>query len=325
MNSRSKILRAIARDPAPLGLVLVCVAGLSTGCAMPTVEEDRVVVDVAEERAFGLTWEEYRSRAILEENGGYTAEWDLSFANEAALREHWEQLVLEDKSKLVVIKNLEDGFEPTFTSSEKLNLTYCVSNSFTNKSTVVSDMASATKSWESVANLRFVYLSAQDASCNQNNANVQFAVMPSTDSPAGCAMNKKMWTSVIDGAGCQLTSAANAPRYEGILTLNYSASLPAGVTRRGVVRHELGHILGFRHEHPWDPDPQVFCEFQEYPDWDMGGRQLTAYNVSSVMHYPQCDGVAGADMTVSALDGAGARSIYGIPAAWYIPIWYVLE
>lgn len=304
-------------------LTALCLIGSSTACAVSSPDAEGAVVDVENERAFAVSWEEYRSKAVLGEDGGFIAEGDLLFASERALRAHYEQMVVADKSKLVVIQRLSDGFEPVLVGAEQVQLTYCISNTFTNKSSVVTHIATATKNWEDVARLQFVYLSSEDGACDQNNANVQFAVMPTTVSGlAGCAANKEMWNGVLSNWGCRTSSSGSY--IKGVLLLNYGASLFSGQTWEGVARHELGHMLGFRHEHPWD-SPAACSEQQTYSGTpDLTGRQLTAYDVASVMHYPSCDGLTGQDYQLSPLDGDGARSIYGMPAAWYMPGFYTV-
>ena len=296
-------------------LLIAGLLGSNLGCAYSGADSGGAVVEVESEQAFGISWEDYRARAIPTEGGGVIAERDLQFADEAELRIHYDRMV-EEKEKLVVFRQTSTGYEPTFTDAEQLELKYCVANTFANKSTVVSHMAAATKAWEEVARLRFTYVSAQDASCTASNANVTFAVMPTTVSGLlGCACSKKMWDGLLPIGGCQ-TSSSSA-RFKGVLVLNYGATLNPGETRTGVVRHELGHMLGFRHEHPWDPSPAC-TEAQSYDSpYDVTGRQLTPYDKTSVMHYQSCDGIAGADNIISPLDGEGARSIYGMPVSWY--------
>jgi len=70
----------------------------------------------------------------------------------------------------------------------------------------------------------------------------------------------------------------------------------------GVLRHELGHSLGFRHEHT---RPEAGTCF-ENNQW----RALTAYDSASVMHYPQCNGTNNGDLNLTSLDKTGARSLY---------------
>jgi len=59
--------------------------------------------------------------------------------------------------------------------------------------------------------------------------------------------------------------------------MNYSAFATGVVTSQGVFRHELGHVLGLRHEHIRAPG--TFCT--EDSSW----RGVTAYDSASVMHY----------------------------------------
>ena len=73
-------------------------------------------------------------------------------------------------------------------------------------------------------------------------------------------------------------------------------------TLTGVLRHELGHTLGFRHEHTRPESGTCF----EDNNW----RALTAYDSSSVMHYPQCNGTQNGDLVLTNLDKTGAHALY---------------
>lgn len=77
--------------------------------------------------------------------------------------------------------------------------------------------------------------------------------------------------------------------------------------RVGVLRHELGHVLGFRHEHIRNEAPPV-CPNE--PLWDVS--VLSKYDPQSVMHY-FCGGVGSNALQISALDRSGAQKIYGNP------------
>lgn len=75
----------------------------------------------------------------------------------------------------------------------------------------------------------------------------------------------------------------------------------------GVLRHELGHVLGFRHEHVrhsgWSncrPEPLIDTE------------PLTEYDPTSVMHY-LCEGMGSPQLELTSVDEEGARAVYGPP------------
>ena len=69
-----------------------------------------------------------------------------------------------------------------------------------------------------------------------------------------------------------------------------------------MLRHELGHTIGFRHEHTRPESGTCF----EDNNW----RPLTGYDSKSVMHYPQCNGTQDGDLSLTATERAGANSVY---------------
>ncbi len=77
----------------------------------------------------------------------------------------------------------------------------------------------------------------------------------------------------------------------------------------GVLRHELGHVLGFRHEHIRNEAPPV-CPNESL--WDT--KVLSVYDPKSVMHY-FCGGVGTNALKISDLDRKGAQQVYGPPLA----------
>jgi hypothetical protein len=73
----------------------------------------------------------------------------------------------------------------------------------------------------------------------------------------------------------------------------------------GVFRHELGHILGFRHEHARGGAPSSCPGEDPRKAFD-----LTPYDPKSVMHYP-CGGAGSYDFRITETDRDGAQKLYG--------------
>lgn len=71
----------------------------------------------------------------------------------------------------------------------------------------------------------------------------------------------------------------------------------------GVIKHELGHVLGYRHEHTRGVPG---CYYED-SDWEA----LTPYDRGSVMHYPCGGGGNPAGPEITAVDIEGHRALYG--------------
>ena len=69
-----------------------------------------------------------------------------------------------------------------------------------------------------------------------------------------------------------------------------------------ILGHELGHTLGFRHEHT-RPEAGICFE-------DLSWRPLTDYDSASIMHYPQCNGTS-TDLSFTDTDAEGVAALYG--------------
>lgn len=74
--------------------------------------------------------------------------------------------------------------------------------------------------------------------------------------------------------------------------------------KTGILRHEMGHILGFRHEHIRSGAPAI-CP-HESTDFTL---DLTQYDPKSVMHY-FCGGAGTIDLKITQTDSIGASKIY---------------
>jgi hypothetical protein len=87
------------------------------------------------------------------------------------------------------------------------------------------------------------------------------------------------------------------------ILVNASALMSSGSWTPGnIMGHELGHTLGFRHEHTRLSSTGCYEDAQ----W----RGLTPYDSGSVMHYPQCKGSNKGDLSLTNSDKQGAAALY---------------
>jgi len=228
--------------------------------------------------------------------------------NEAQLREYY-RAHFEDVGSTVSPLTINEvgGEQDRWPGREALSLTYCVSTAFgTDQGRAIEEMAAATGRWTRVANVRFEYLPGENGSCDANNADIDVPVRPWTSGGA-CAF-------FPSGGGC--VAGTLVIDFDDLDTNPFYAQNSPDVTTTGVFTHELGHVLGFRHEHI-RPEAVTTCSNEpEFPDW----QTLTEYDMQSTMHYPWCGGVMTSDLDVTGLDAEGGRVVYGLSAAMYAAV-----
>ena len=241
--------------------------------------------------AQGLTWEEFKAQAVYEpESDVYVVNGDEAYEGVEGLRGFYDNNLRlpeyqQAASELCVYRT--GGADIKWSASQALNLTYCVSTKFGNQySNVVNAMNSATAAWEATARVNFIHDSSQDSNCTNRNGAVLFDVNPTNS------------TQYL--ARAFFPNASRRSRNVLISTSSFGNIAPWTLT--GVLRHELGHTLGFRHEHT---RPEAGTCFED-SQW----RALTSYDSSSVMHYPQCNGTQNGDLVLTNLDKSGAASLY---------------
>ena len=298
-----KIVRSVFRTTFVAAL---CLSPAVTVAQEPTVKEANEALGNLAEHArlkkAAMTFDDFKASIFKEPgpSGKYIVNGDTPIANEKHLREFYDKNVKNkpvkpsgDAAELIV--NAIGGLNAVWSNSDKRRLTYCVSKTFAQDYIlVVAAMQAATRAWEVASDVDFLHLSAEDIGCTMSNNNVLFDVRP---------VNLGEYLARAFFPGESRTS-----RNVLIDASSFALDPNSNLTLTGILRHELGHALAFRHEHT-RPDSGTCFE-------DNNWNPLTDYDAFSVMHYPQCNGQGDWSLTLTELDKNGAACLYG-PAAGF--------
>jgi Matrixin len=261
------------------------------------------------EKSLALGFAEFK-RSVFKEpfpGGVYIVNGDTPIGNDDDLRDFYIKEIAANwpTAKFGILLSLPspelivdapNGKPNYWDNITKKNLTYCVSSTFgTRHQDVVGALKPAAAAWEAVSDVRYRHVPALDNACNSSTLNVVFDVRP------------------VDVGGKYLARAffPRSPRAERNVLIDESAfNLVSGkLTLQGILRHELGHVLSFRHEHTRPEAGKCF----EDKDWV----PVSDYDAFSVMHYPQCNGLGDWSLTLTDKDKVGSACLYG-PATSFV-------
>lgn len=162
---------------------------------------------------------------------------------------------------------------------------------------VRSNTVDATEAWMAICGVEFRHLVQLDTDLAQRTAAAA------------------VFTVQFINAGGRFIAAAffpndPPPRRRVLIDPSYFA-MDLVFDKVGVLRHELGHTLGFRHEHIRSGAPAV-CPDESLTDVI----ELTDYDPLSVMHY-FCGQVGSKTLDITTKDRDGARTLYGSPLSQF--------
>ncbi|KRC55048.1 peptidase M16 [Nocardioides sp. Root79] len=264
-----------------ISLGVACLAAAFAGATVSASAADG-------DTAGAPTYKEFEASTYVDVDGAFVVNGDEVVSSKGELKKFYERLVGPESTPVDgLIVNTVGGADDRWSASQVANLTYCVSTKFgTRHDDIVAAMTAGAGLWEAASSkVNFVYVPAQDGKCTTRNNSILFSVEPTST------------TQYIARAFFPST-----PKRQRNVLVDDSIWTSGNWEPGDILGHELGHTLGFRHEHTRPESGTCF----EDNNW----RPLTPYDSASIMHYPQCNG-SSSDLEFQASDAAGVRALYG--------------
>lgn len=195
----------------------------------------------------------------------------------------------EEQSKSTVM-TYDQGRHRIWNESDRYELSYCVSDRFKDlKPKMIRAMELAASDWSAQAGIKFRYDPSADATCDDRNG-------PET----------RFRIAINNSRRARYAARAFFPydeRNTVIFKKSYVKKSFEELLR--LTRHELGHVLGLRHEHIRyeNPNRDRCVEDDNFSD-------VTPYDSSSIMHYSICGGTGTTELSEN--DRLGISLLYPI-------------
>jgi Dual-action HEIGH metallo-peptidase len=236
------------------------------------------------------TFQEFKASTYRDLDGQYIVNGDEPIAGTGALKSYYESMVGPAQKIIAngLVVNTVGNRDDRWSRAKVGDLTYCVSNTFGNRKAAVARAAArGTALWERASSaIDFVRVRSAESKCTVKNKAVVFPVQPTTT------------TQFIARAFFPSSPDPKRNILVNPISLLTTPDWPPG----NIIGHELGHTLGFRHEHT-RPEAGICFE-------NLSWRPLTPYDSASIMHYPQCNGTS-LDLSFTATDRVGVQALYG--------------
>lgn len=192
-----------------------------------------------------------------------------------------------NSSKSTVMTD-EQGNHRVWSEEDRKKLTYCISNRFKELKPIIERaLTLATEDWMRSGNFKFIYVPEADEKCDDRKG-------PST----------LFSISINKSRRYPYAGRAFFP-YDERNTITFKKSYVEGEFSNllRLARHELGHVLGLRHEHIRSENPyRESCREDELFD------DVTDYDSASIMHYSRCGGTG--TIELSPKDHEGISILY---------------
>ncbi len=271
-----------------------------------------------------MTWGEFVEAARPRLGGsGWFVEGDM-FVTDAQLEAMYQEYLAPwMQGEPPVSLTLNAGLDQVWSPPRALTLTWCVGVVFPQTwssardapeiqaeryDRIVRGIESAAREWERIANVNFVHLrefdtpdSIQSGACQPGQNGIFFRVRMAIGEECKSDCDGYSIATPITELQPEWAGPENPDGWERELVLGVS-SASSDITMPITGRHELGHVLGFAHEHErFALEAPEECKKKEI-DW----RPLTPPDPLSVMGYDDCKGIAPNEPRLSPYDRVAA-------------------